>query len=94
MAVARVVTFSGVSSERMEEMRRQMEGSERPEGVPASEIVVLHDPDGEESLVVLFFDSDEDYQAGDAALNAMPTDETPGNRTSVRRYDVASRMTA
>jgi hypothetical protein len=28
-------------------MQREMEGSERPEGVPAKEIVVLHDPEGE-----------------------------------------------
>ena len=65
MAVARVVTFSGVSSERMQEMQREMESQERPEGVPATEIVVLHDPDAEESLVVLLFESEDDYRQGD-----------------------------
>jgi hypothetical protein len=93
MPIARVVTFDGVSSERMEEMRRDMEGDSRPDDVPATEIVVLHDPDGEKSLVVLFFDSEEDYRRGDAALNAMPAGDTPGQRTSVTRYDVAFRMT-
>jgi hypothetical protein len=93
MPIARVVTFDGVSSERMEEMRRDMEGDTRPDDVPATEIVVLHDPDAEKSLVVLFFDSEEDYRRGDAALNAMPAGDTPGQRTSVTRYDVAFRMT-
>jgi hypothetical protein len=94
MAVARVVTFEGVSSERMREMQQELEGSERPEGVPASEIVVMHDPEAERSLVILFFENDEDYQRGDAALNAMPASETPGRRASVTRYDVAVRMNA
>jgi hypothetical protein len=92
MAVARVVEFEGVSKERMDEMNRDMEGGERPDDVPATEIVVLHDADAEKSLVILFFDSEADYAQGDAALNAMPAGDTPGQRTSVRRYDVAARM--
>jgi hypothetical protein len=92
MAVARVVEFEGVSKERMDEMNREMEGGERPDDVPATEIVVLHDADAEKSLVILFFDSEADYAQGDAALNAMPAGDTPGQRTSVRRYDVAARM--
>ena len=94
MAVARVVTFDGVSSDRMAEMQREMEGGERPENVPATEIIVLHDPEAERSLVILFFDSEEDYQRGHEALNAMPAGDTPGQRTSVTKYQVAARMSA
>jgi hypothetical protein len=93
MPLARVVSFDGVSSDRMAEMQREMEGSERPADVPAKEIVVLHDPDAEKSLVIVFFETDEDYQRGDAALSAMPAGDTPGKRTSVAKYDVAFRMT-
>jgi hypothetical protein len=93
VALARVVTFDGVSKQRREEMKREMEEGGRPENVPASEILVLHDPDAEKSLVILFFESDEDYEQGDAALNAMPAGDTPGQRTSVTKYEVASRMT-
>lgn len=93
MALARVVAFEGVSKDRMDEMRSEMQDSEPPEGVPMKEVVVLHDPEAEKSLVVIFFDSEEDYQRGDEALNAMSTDDTPGRRTSVGRYDVAVRMT-
>jgi hypothetical protein len=92
MALARVVAFDGVTKDRIEEIRGQMTEGEPPEGLPAKEIIVLHDPAGEKSLVILFFDSEDDYRAGDEVLNAMPTDDTPGQRASVTRYDVAARM--
>jgi hypothetical protein len=94
MALARVVSFDGVSKQRMEEMKQEMEAGDRPDDVPASEIVVLHDADAETSLVILFFESEDDYKRGDEALNAMPAGDTPGQRTSVKKYEVASRMTA
>jgi hypothetical protein len=93
MPIARVVSFDGVDSDRMAEMQREMQGSEQPENVPAKEIVVLHDPDGEKSLVILFFDTEADYERGNEALNAMPAGDTPGKRTSVAKYQVAFRMT-
>jgi hypothetical protein len=93
MPLARVVSFEGVSSDRMAEMQREMEGSEQPDNVPAKEIVVLHDPEAERSVVIVFFETEEDYRRGDEALNAMPAGDTPGRRTSVAKYDVAFRMT-
>ena len=93
MPLARVVAFDGVSSERMAEMQREMQGSERPDNVPAKEIVVLHDPEAEKSLVVVFFETEDDYKRGDEALSAMPAGDTPGKRTSVTKYQVAFRMT-
>lgn len=92
MAVARVVTFEGVTKDRMAEMRAQM--GERPEGLPATEVVVLHDAEAEKALVVLFFETEDDYRQGDEVLSAMPADETPGRRASVTKYDVAVRMSA
>jgi hypothetical protein len=93
MALARVVTFEGVSKDRMDEMEREMKG-ERPEGVPASEILVLHDAEAEKSLVVILFENEDDYRQGDEALNAMPAGDTPGRRTSVGKYNVAARMSS
>jgi hypothetical protein len=92
MALARVVSFDGVDSERIAQMRQEMEGGERPDDIPATEIVVLHDADASKSLAIVFFDNEEDYAKGDAALNAMPAGDTPGQRTSVTKYDVAIRM--
>jgi hypothetical protein len=94
MALARVVSFDGVSKDRIEELEREMRDGEQPEDIPASEIVMLHDPEAEKSLVILFFESEDDYRRADETLSAMPADETPGARTSVSRYDVALRMTA
>lgn len=93
MPLARVVSFDGVSSDRMEELRQRLEGDPRPDDVPSSEIVVLHDPGTEKALVVLFFDTEDDYRRGDEALNAMPAEDTPGRRTSVTKYEVAFRTT-
>ena len=94
MAVARVVTFDGVSKERMEEMKREMGApdSQPPEGFPPAEFVTLHDPEAEKSIVIFFFETEDDYRRADAILEAMPTGDTPGSRSSVTRYDVAMRM--
>jgi hypothetical protein len=93
MALARVVSFEGVSKERMEELAREMREGDRPEDLPATEVVVLHDPEAEQSLVILFFATEDDYMRGDEVLSAMPADDTPGRRTSVTKYDVPIRMT-
>ena len=93
MAFARVVTFQGVGKDRVEEMRKDMAG-DPPEGLPAKEIIVLHDPDAEKSVVIVFFDNEDDYRQGDEVLNAMPSGDTPGQRTSVAKYEVPIRMTA
>ncbi|MDX6411530.1 MAG: hypothetical protein QOE91_1046 [Gaiellaceae bacterium] len=92
MALARVVAFDGVSSDRMAQMQSEMQGNERPDNVPAKEIIVLHDPEAEKSLVLVFFENEDDYKQGDEALNAMPAGDTPGTRASVAKYDVAFRM--
>lgn len=93
MAIARVVSFTGVSKDRVEQMKGEMEGSDPPEGLNATEVIILHDPEQDESLAIVFFDNEEDYASGDAILSAMPAADTPGQRTGVRRYDVPLRMT-
>lgn len=93
MALARVVEFDGVSKDRLDQMRQEMEGTAPPEGVPVKELIVLHDADADKAVVVVFFDSEEDYRQGDAALNAMPAEDTPGTRSSVKKYDVVHRQT-
>jgi hypothetical protein len=92
MAVARVVSFEGVSKDRMEGMEKEMREGQPPEGFPPAEVVVLNDAEAEKSLVILIFETEDDYRRGDEMLNAMPAGETPGRRTSVTKYDVAVRM--
>ncbi|HXG76246.1 MAG TPA: hypothetical protein VNJ53_06725 [Gaiellaceae bacterium] len=92
MAIARVVTFEGVSAERMASVGTELERAEQPEGLNATEFILLHDPDSERALAIVFFETEEDYRRGDEVLSAMPADETPGRRTSVERYEVALRV--
>lgn len=94
MALARVVTFEGVSKDRMDELDRQMRDGDPPEGFPSAEMIVLHDPDAEKSLVMIIFDSEDDYRRGDEILSAMPAGDTPGQRTSVSKFNVATRMSS
>ena len=94
MGYARVVSFEGVSKERIEQMKQEMSGDTPPEDIPASEMLLLHDPESDKSLAVLFFETEDDYRRADATLNAMPAGDTPGRRTSVAKYDVALRMVA
>jgi len=93
MALARVVSFEGVSSDRAKEMAQQVNEGDPPEGFPSGEMVMLHDPSSDSSLVIFFLDNEDDYQKAHEILDAMPTDDTPGRRTSVTKYDVVTRMT-
>jgi hypothetical protein len=92
MALARVVTFDGVPAERIEELKGELESGERPEGLDATEMIVLHDAESGGAVAIVFFDNEEDYQRGHEILDAMPTGDTPGQRTSVKKYDVAVRV--
>ena len=94
MALARVVSFDGVSKDRMQQMQSEMESGQPPEGMPPAEIIVLHDADAEQSTVIVIFDSEDDYAKGDEILSAMPAGDTPGQRTSVKKYDVPMQMKA
>lgn len=92
MPIARVVAFDGVSKDRMDEMEKEMRDGDPPEGFPPAEMVMLHDPEAEKSLAIVIFETEDDYARGDEILNAIPAGDTPGQRTSVARYNVAMRM--
>ena len=94
MALARVVSFEGVTSERMASLKNEIEGGDPPEGMPPAELMILHDPEGERSLAIVLFANEEDYRKGDEILSAMPGPDTPGQRTAVSRYEVAIRANA
>jgi len=89
MALARVVSFDGVSSDRMAEMAQEMEQGSPPDGMPPAELMILHDPGAERALAVIVFEHEDDYRKGDEILDAMPAPDTPGRRTSVAKYEVA-----
>ena len=92
MALARVVSFDGVSSDRMAEMRGEIEGGQPPEGMPPAEFILLHDREAEQALAIMLFENEGDYQKGHEILDSMPVSDTPGSRTGVKKYDLALRM--
>lgn len=92
MALARVVTFENVDSNRMAELEQEMQSGEPPEGLEPQEIVVLHDADASTATVIVFFEDEDAYRRGDEVLSAMPAGDTPGQRTSVGKYDVRFRQ--
>jgi hypothetical protein len=92
MALARVVEFDGVTPDRIEQLKADMEGGERPEGLPATEFMLLYDAGAQKSVAIVFFDNEDDYAQGDATLDAMPRGDTPGHRASVGKYEVAARV--
>jgi hypothetical protein len=91
MALARVVSFEGIDSGRIAQMKSEIEGGEKPEGLPATEMMILHDPEADSALAIVFFDNEDDYRKGDEFLSSMPASDTPGRRTSVKKHEVAVR---
>ena len=94
MALARVVSFDGVTEERVAELRQRMASEPRSDDLPASEMLLLHDAQAGSALAILFFENEDDYRTADRTLNAMSPEETPGTRASVGKYQVAVRMTS
>jgi hypothetical protein len=93
VALARVVNFEGVDRARMDDLKQRIESGDPPEGMPSSELIVLHDGE-DKSLVLVIFDNEDDYRKGDEILGSMPSEDTPGRRTDVKKYDVAMRMSS
>ena len=80
----RVVRFTDVTAERMEQLRARIEEAEGPPpDVPTTGLQVLLDESQGTAVVLQFYDSGEDMQAGERAFGAMDASETPGARASV-----------
>jgi len=94
MALARVVSFEDIDADRIATLKSEIEDGERPEGLPATEMMILHDPEAERALAIVFFDNEDDYRTGDEFLSSMPSSDTPGRRTSVTKHEVAVRAMA
>ncbi len=94
---ARVATFEGGDPEQIRrgvlEIKRRAE-SGPPEGVPAVGFLLLHNSERGKVLSITLFDTEEDMQRGDEALNAM---DRPGggphdSTRSVETYEVGVKL--
>ena len=65
-----------------------------PEGLPATGIMVLIDPEGGRCVGITLFATEDDMREGDAKLNSMsPPGDGMGTRTSVGFFEVAVDIT-
>jgi len=91
----RVVRFTGVNAERLEELlARIKESGGPPEGVPTTGLRILLDEDQGTAVVEQYFETAEDMEVGGQAFSAMDSAETPGTRTSVDMCELKLDMTA
>jgi hypothetical protein len=86
---ARVVRFTGVSPERIEEVVARVEESGGPPpGVDATAMKLLVDESQGTAIFIAFFETEEKMRDADAVLEQMDPGETPGTRASVDRTEV------
>lgn len=80
----RVVRFTGVSAERIAGLVARIEEADAPpSGVPTIGLKMLFDQAQETAVVLQYFETAEDMEAGARAFSAMDASETPGTRASV-----------
>lgn len=90
----RAVRFTDVSAERMQELLARIEESDGPPpGVPATGLKVLADDAQGTALVLQYFKSAEDMEAGAKVFSAMDPSDTPGTRASVDMCEVKLEQT-
>jgi hypothetical protein len=86
---ARVVRFTDVSAERIQELLARIEDSDGPPpGVPATGLTMLYDEEQGTAVVLQHFATAEDMDAGAQAFSAMDPADTPGTRASVDMCEV------
>lgn len=85
----RVVRFTDVDPQRVEQLVSDIdESSGPPEGIKATGLQMVLDPDQRTAVVVQFFDSAEDLRDSEAAFDGMDASQTPGTRSSIDRGEV------
>ena len=91
----RVVRFTDVSAERLEELLARINEAEGPPpGVPTTGLEILFDQDQGTAVVLQLFDTAEDMRIGGEAFAAMDPGETPGTRASVDMCEKKLELTA
>lgn len=90
---ARVVRWEGAEADAMRASAAGIDEQTTagpPEGVPATSLQLLIDPENGKGLAIVLFETEEDMRQGDATLNSMsPPDDGMGRRVSVDFYEVA-----
>jgi hypothetical protein len=93
MSFVRVVRFTDVDPQRLEQLVGEIDASQGPPpGIKATSLQILVDAAQRTSVVLQFFASAEDMRDSEAAFDSMDASETPGTRASVDRCELKADM--
>lgn len=91
----RVVRFTDVSADRMEQLLARINESDGPPpGVPSTGLKIMFDESQGTAVVLQHFATAEDMDAGAKVMSAMDPSETPGTRASVDACELKVELTA
>jgi hypothetical protein len=91
----RVVRFTDVDPERIAGLLARIEESDGPPpDVPTTGLKILHDEGQGTAVVLQYFATAEDMDAGAQAFSAMDAAETPGVRASVDMCEIKLELEA
>jgi hypothetical protein len=86
---ARVVRFTDVTPERIEEIKARVEDQGGPpEGVRATGMKLFYDSDQSSAVFVGFFADENDLRDANAVFDQMDPGDVPGSRASVDLCEV------
>jgi len=86
---ARVVRFTDVTPDRIEEILKRVEENEGPpEGVESTGMQLLYDESQGTALFIGYFEDEQKLRDADAVFEQMDPGDTPGSRQSVDRCEV------
>jgi hypothetical protein len=84
----RVVRFTDVDNERVDALLARIdETGGPPPGVTMAGLTMLHDEAQRTAVVLQYFSTAEDMEAGAKVFSEMDSAETPGTRASVDRCE-------
>ena len=86
---ARVVRFTDVSQERIDQIVSRIEDADGPPpGIKSSGIRLFYDKEQGTAVFVGEFDSEQDMRDSEDTLQQMDAAETPGTRASIDRCEM------
>jgi hypothetical protein len=86
---ARVVRFTDVSPERIEEITaRTSEADGPPEGIESTGFQLLVDESQGTAIFIGLFEDEQKMREADAVFQQMDASETPGTRASVDQCEI------
>ena len=86
---ARVVRFTDVSPDRIEQIKERIASEDGPPpGVDSTGVKLVYDADQGTAAFVGFFETEEKLKAANEVLDAMDAGDTPGTRDSITSGEI------